>query len=152
MTGLQISQLLFQAMTRPYNTFFSLRKTHQSSKKTKTAATYFTSKQLFSHHFQCFFISYYKKSYLSKSFYSILRKLFPIFLCRGNKLQTKGISPLFFSCKRAVYIGYVLFLSARTECRDSSRTPSVIHSFSCRRKRTNQDKQRAEIFDFVRIA
>ena len=45
-----------------------------------------------------------------------------------------------FSCKHAVYICNVLFLSVRTECRDGSRTPSIIHSFSYRRKRTNQEK------------
>ena len=52
---------LSQAMIHPYNTCFSLRKTHMSSKKIKTAAPDFTPKRLFSHHFSILFISYYKK-------------------------------------------------------------------------------------------
>ena len=45
-----------------------------------------------------------------------------------------------FSSKRIIYICYSLFLSVRPECRDVSLWPSVIHSFSYRRKRTNQEK------------
>ena len=56
--------------------------------------------------------------------------------------QNVGMYPLnpLFSCKLAVYIGVYTFSFCADRIPGRFPTPSYIHSFSCRRKRTNQEK------------
>ncbi len=58
----------------------------------------------------------------------------------------------FFLVNLPVISAYILFLSVQPDEQRRVSAHSYVYSFSNCRKRIDEDKQRAEIFDFVRIA